>query len=301
MRMMSTRGLTLRTGSLMLVALYAGCVGDVTVINIETSGGMMSGSMAGSTSTGGQVIAGVTAGVNAGVSAGAEPPMGAIMPPLGGAEACTPGQKIDTCTVCGPDTRYIMPTNDPECEPVDCSELNRFFTEVGEDGAETCMEEVGERVGGTCYRMGYCHTTSNTACMLGETVSYGTIYPGCGRITGCDSTSSPSISQTPQDGLCHGFGRCEAMGGPCDVPATCAGFENAAGGQQQTFCDANEMACKVGVSASNIQSLSEISCLTYCASASKTCTRAWSSNGGCNEGSQIDCNVAQGQVICECS
>ena len=39
MRMMSTRGLTLRTGSLMLVALYAGCVGDVTVINIETSGG----------------------------------------------------------------------------------------------------------------------------------------------------------------------------------------------------------------------------------------------------------------------
>ena len=282
--------------SFLLVAFCTSCVEDLTVIDIEVGGGTMSGSMAGSRLPGGQM----NAGLNAGLNAGSEPLVGATVPPPGGAEACTPGQKIDICTVCGPDTSYIMPTNDPECEPVDCSELNRFFIEVSEDGAETCMEEVGERVGGTCYRMGYCHTTSNTACMLGETVSHGTIYPGCGRITGCDSTNSPSIALTPQDGVCHGFGRCEALGGPCNVPVTCAGFETAAGGQQQTFCDANDMVCKVGVSASNIQSLREISCLSYCASANKSCSRAWSSNGGCNEDSRIECDVSQDQVVCEC-
>lgn len=277
-----------------VAVLYCvGCLEDVPAIEINDEGGSMAGVGAGPTQPGGVAVAGQ-------IASGSEPPPAAITPPVGGMTACTPGERIDTCTVCGPDTRYIMPTNDPECEPVDCREMDRYFTETAENGAVTCNEEIAERVSGTCYRMGYCHTTVNTACVVGEASEVETVYPGCGSIRDCEPGSMPSISKTPANGLCHGFGTCINDGGPCTVSAACKGFENAAGGSQQSFCEASEATCQVAVSAANIADLDQVSCLTYCASASKSCLTAWDSGGGCTKDDPIPCDRARAQVICEC-
>lgn len=279
--------------------IFIGCVGDLNIVETDQMGGMQNTEppIAAFPMTSGQGDSGqMTAGV-------AEPGGMSINPlPLGGSEdSCVPGERIGICTVCGPDGRYIAPTNDPECEPVDCSVLNSYYTVIEDDGAETCMEEVAVRLPGTCRTRGECHTTTETACEMGEPIAQGTVYPGCGAISGCNSTNSPSIRITPQGGTCHAFGECTNMGGPCSVSDICEGFELAAGGTRQTFCDIfRGNTCRVAVDANNIDNLEEINCLTYCASADKICDGAWSSNGGCTEVGPITCQDPRNRVICAC-
>ena len=288
------------TALIAISSLYmASCA--VNGIEIGMDGG--SSGQAGTESPAGVSPAGVSspvAGENGGTGG---PPTGLTTPPLGGTDdRCTPGEKIDTCTICGPDASYIMPPDDPECEALNCSELSSFYEEVNEeDGSITCMQRRAVPVEGSCYRMGFCHATTNTACVVEEPIARATIYPGCGQITGCNSTNSPSFSEVPEGGLCHGFGTCQATGGPCDVSKACAGFERAAGGSQQTFCASSEISCTVSVNANVIDSLDEISCLAYCASASKSCRTAYQYAENCNtSGNAIPCNQAAQRVICEC-
>ena len=294
--MLSRRRLKVIMASSISLAIggATGCSFDVVVTEASMAG-----------AEGGQGLGGAPLFGGAPTS-GQEPPMGATQPPVGGGgggdDRCTPGERIPgaQCTICGPDTRYIMPPNDPECPMIDCSELNSFYTETSEDGATLCIQERASAVESNCRTLGNCHLTPNTGCVIEEPVERARVYPGCGFINGCDSTGSPNISRSAQGDLCNGFGTCDAIGGPCSISSACAGLDQAAGGGQQTFCEANELTCQVAVNADFVDNLNDISCLAYCTSGNKACLTAWRSEGGCTKGDPIPCSEARRRVVCEC-
>lgn len=214
-------------------------------------------------------------------------------------QRCTPGERVDLCTVCGPDTSLIMPPNDPECEPVSCAELTSFYLERDEDGAERCMKSFSSPAGGSCYRLGYCHTTTQTACEPQEPQQLFKVYPGCGEHSGCNSTAMPNVTRKPPGAICNTFGTCDSSG-RCDIGAGCAGFENAAGSPNNTYCSSTDLSCEVSVSVGSIQGVSQTSCLAFCTSARKSCVQAWRDRGGCNKGNPIDCAQNSSDLICAC-
>jgi hypothetical protein len=155
----------------------------------------------------------------------------------------------------------------------------------------------------TCFRLGYCHSTTATACVEAEPVLIGMkVYPGCGSFSGCDSTGMPSASLVEVGGVCHNYGVCTPEG-PCSVPAQCARLAVSQNpNQRHTYCDApSESSCLVNVvAAAAAQSLSKVTCDTYCYQSQMTCAAAWDVNTPCSKGRGIGCNEERASLICEC-
>jgi hypothetical protein len=220
---------------------------------------------------------------------------GAVM--SGGDEGyCTPGEKITTCTICGPDASHIKPKSDPECEPVNCDQLTTYRLENQEDGGQACIRVRATPAEGTCRVLGYCHTTTQTACELNEPEQIYKVYPGCGTQSGCDSTASPTFTQNPIGSTCHTWGSCEAAG--CTVSAPCGRLQNAAGGDRNELCEDTDTQCKVSVNTALLGA--EVTCRTYCTSGNMNCVGAWQSNGGCQQGASIACDQRTSNPICAC-
>ena len=242
---------------------------------------------------GGQVTGGAQ------VTGGVTPPEGATS--SGGDDPwCTPGERLDLCSICGPAGRALMPTHDPMCDPVNCDELTRFILEIDPDGAKRCVRYSHSLVGGSCFRLGYCHSTTETACIEKPPIDAFKIYPGCGTYQDCDigAVATPA----PMGSRCHGYGECLAEGGPCNIPAHCGQLAVSQNpNAQHTFCGNTETTCEVNVVARGTASDQDtVNCDIYCAQSVMRCSNAWDVNTPCMKGNQIGCNQERATLICEC-
>ena len=55
-------------------------------------------------------------------------------------ESCTVGEELGLCAVCGPLLTPVMPANDPNCPPIDCSSLTQYQAMNVENDGRVCMQ-----------------------------------------------------------------------------------------------------------------------------------------------------------------
>jgi hypothetical protein len=195
-----------------------------------------------------------------------------------------------------------MPVDDEMCAPVSCDPLTRFALESADDGAKRCVMYSHQRAGGSCYRLGYCHSTTGTACVEAEPQELFRGYPGCTTIRGCDSTGMPSASMLSEGATCHAYGRCDADG-RCSAPEQCATLAlSQESSLPHTYCGApSDSSCEVNVVARGTGAgVSNVSCDAYCAQSLMTCVGAWSINAPCVKNNSVNCSEARANIICEC-
>lgn len=220
---------------------------------------------------------------------------------LGGAsnlpDNCVVGEELGLCAVCGPLLTPIMPTNDPNCPPIDCSSLTQYQAMNIENGGRVCMQYIADPPSSSCKDLGACYESAEEACSINPTpIPLVTVYPGCGEFTGCEGDLSPDGSQKPEGAECHSLGSCGADG--CSAPASCSGIQPQ---YVKEFCpDSNAPEqCDKYIDINGVDNADDIDCTIACATIGR-CQTGWDSNGGCNRGGEIGCSTRRRQLICRC-
>ncbi|MGB0646430.1 MAG: hypothetical protein ACPGQS_04600 [Bradymonadia bacterium] len=153
--------------------------------------------------------------------------------------ACTPGARIGTCSVYGPDCQPTTPPPNTEqaCGQFTCG---GGYEKVIENGQEICYSTGAGFAG--CTSVGVCQTEQEFCANATRTVQEQIPADPCRRIAGCSGTTPGTIEQNGSLGdACNGFGICEGRSdnllAQCSVqiPGRCL-FDQAT--DAKFFCEA---------------------------------------------------------------
>ena len=212
-------------------------------------------------------------------------------------ETCVVGENLGLCAVCGQLLTPIMPINDGNCPPIDCSSLTQYQSMNIENGGRVCLQYLADPPTSSCKELGVCYESPEDACILNPTpIPLVTVYPGCGEFTGCEGDISPDGSQKPEGAECHSLGTCGASG--CSAPPSCSGIHPEF---VREFCpepNAPEQ-CDKYIDLNGVDNAGDIDCTIACATIGQ-CQTGWDSNGGCNRGEEIGCSTRRERLICRC-
>jgi len=210
--------------------------------------------------------------------------------------ACSPGERLGLCTICGADGRPATADDDATCPTLDCGVYDAYQrTPVGED--TVCYWISHSPATGRCLAMGSCRASVDEAYCGAEQGSVAARAEGeCRTLVGCAGTDVPPEVQarpsgTPCDG---GAGECW-LDGECSPYVGCTHFEATEICESGTEPRGNY--CDLYVDRTEI-----FDCNTYCKENGSTCIDSWNDVAGdCEKGNYEGCagHTLRNQ-ICRC-
>jgi len=136
--------------------------------------------------------------------------------PTQAGEPCTPG----LCRECGPDGSARAPLADPDCPPLDCSELANGRLETNGRQAICLLTTYVPGLDGRCEGVGRCAVPAVNAqnCARQADFEAGSVDQACADFADCPGGDAQIVTRaqgtpcvdlaTNQPSTCDGFGRC---------------------------------------------------------------------------------------------
>ena len=221
--------------------------------------------------------------------------------------SCTPGDSLGVCVECAPGNTRRVPTQDDQCEPIDCS-LEVSHRLVSSEGRVECRVRRSQPGPSICQGEGACYTSAADYCSYDEAVEEVVMTSDeieeCREISACDDSSGPEAILAP-GALCrNGAGTCDESG-TC-ILMSCEALFDWRYNNNNELCDdqIDQGYCEFLVNSGNNpwNVGGETNCNEFCSAMGGTCLQAWGEDDdSCRKTDTKECSERFNDSICRCA
>ena len=220
--------------------------------------------------------------------------------------SCTPGTSLGVCIECAPGNTRRVPTQDDQCEPIDCGSLTSHRL-VSSEGRVECRKQEFLPGPSMCQGENACFTNPEDYCSdrsEEELVMSSDDIEECQELSGCDDQQEPEVVIAAGASCRHGMGMCDDTGA-CII-LSCDLLFNWRYNNDNRLCadQLDQGYCEFLVNSDNNpwNVGEQTNCNEFCTAMGGHCLNAWhEDSNSCRKNDTQSCENRFNDSICRCA